>query len=215
MSKLPAEEIRRLNSMCYFIDEINKAKIKPKVIFDIGCYNAAHLKELGDEFNVPMKDCYGFEPHPGMVQSAKNRKCNVLQCAVSDFNGKAKFNAIDMTKPVHWGCSSLYPIGRPHNEIEVDVCRIDTLIEQGKIPETAEVVKIDVEGKSYEVLDGFGKYLSNVKILHVECETKDCYGGQKTLDDIVKFMTKKGFKVVHELFIPEFQKDLIFLNNNL
>jgi len=78
-----------------------------------------------------------------------------------------------------------------------------------------DVVKIDVEGKSYEVLEGFGKYLQDVKILHVETEIKDIYGNQKIKDDIVKFMGDKGFKVVHSLWIPQFQEDLIFLNNNL
>ena len=214
-SKLPPEEIRRLNSMCYFIEETKKAGIKPNAILDIGSYNGAHLQELGKEFDVDQDNMFAFEPHPGMVPHAKRRVKNVLECAISDFDGEAEFNAIDLTQQCHHGCSSLYSIGRPHIPTKVKVHRIDTLIENGTLPKAIDMVKIDVEGKSYEVLDGFGKYLKQVKILHVECETKDCYGGQKTEKDIVEFMDKAGFRVVHSLHIPEFQDDLIFLNNNI
>jgi FkbM family methyltransferase len=213
-SKLPPEELRRLNSMEFFIEEAKRYQIKPNVIFDIGAYNAAHCQELGKEFNIHPDNLHAFEAHPGMVPHAQNRVKNVHECAISNFDGKAYFNAIDLTQKCHHGCSSLYDIGRPHNSIEVKVCRIDTMMNKGLIPTVAEMVKIDVEGKSWEVLSSFGGYLHDVQILHVECETKDVYGGQKTLDDIVTFMSD-GFTVVHELFIPDFQKDLIFVRNDL
>ena len=215
MKKLPPEELRRLNSMCYFIEQTRKYNIEPKVIFDIGAYNAAHTLELAQEFNVPLLNAYAFEPHPGMIYHCKNRKVNVLEMAISNFDGIVDFNAIDLTQSCHHGCSSLYPINRPHNTIKVPVHRIDTLIRKCDVP-IPDMVKIDVEGKSYEVLEGFGFYLEQVKILHVETETIDFYkSNQKTKDDIVKFMEAKNFEVVHELFIPEFQYDLIFVNRNV
>ncbi len=222
-SKLPPEELRRLNSMCYFIEEIKKAGIKPKTILDIGSYNSAHLAELCDVFDVPRNKGYAFEAHEGMHKHCLNRGINLIKGAISNYDGTTIFNAIDLTQPVHHGCSSIYHMGkkynkikdRPYNTVNLPVHRIDTLMENGTIPNDSAVVKIDVEGKSFEVLEGFGKYLKNVKILHVETEIIDLYGGQKIRSDIEKFMRWQGFRVVHSLYVPEFQDDLIFLNNKI
>jgi len=106
VNKLPPEELRRLNSMEFFIAEIRKADIKPKIIFDIGSYNSVDLKELCDEFGVSVKNGYAFEAHPDMIRHCQNRGVNVLHCAITDYNGCTSFNAIDLKANCHHGCSS-------------------------------------------------------------------------------------------------------------
>lgn len=208
-----------MNSMKYFIYQTYIYKIKPKIIFDIGSYNAAHLKELGDTFDVPMSACYAFEAHPGMIKHCQNRSVNVIKSAVSNYDGRASFHAIDLSQKCHHACSSLFDLGvknkyrpdRPFHSIMVNVNRIDSLMMAGKLPINPDMVKIDVEGKSYEVLEGFGKFLKNVKIFHIETEIRVLYKDQKLENDIIALMMKNGFKIIHSLDI-ELQRDYIFLN---
>lgn len=209
------EELKMLNSMCFFIEQIKKYKIEPKIIFDIGAYNAKHLQELGAEFNVPKKDLYAFEAHPEMIQHCKKRTDNVFHGVTADRDGWIDFNAIDLTQNCHHGCSSVYQIDRPNKKIYLEMNRIDTLILRNVIPMNPDVVKIDVEGASYEVLKGFGNFLKCVKILHVETEIVEVFPGQKLQKDIVDYMDNEGFKVVHKLHIPKCQDDLIFLRKDL
>lgn len=209
------EQLKLLNSMCFFIEQIKKYKIEPKVIFDIGAYNAKHLQELGAEFSVPKKNLWAFEAHPDMIQHCKKRTDNVIEGVITDRDGWTDFNAIDLTQKCHHGCSSVYKIDRPHIKKYMGMSRIDTLILRGIIPENSDVVKIDVEGASYEVLAGFGNFIKNVKILHVETETVEVFPGQKLQKDVVMFMKNKGFEVVHTLHIPKYQDDLIFVREDL
>jgi FkbM family methyltransferase len=213
--KLPSEELKRLNSMCYFIEQIKKYKIEPKIIFDIGAYNAKHLQELGQEFNVPKKDLYAFEPHPGMIEHCYKRTDNVLNCVISDRDGWTDFNAIELTQDCNHGCSSVYTINRPHFKHYCEMVRIETLMFKGKLPREVDVVKIDVEGHSLEVLLGFGVFLERVKILHVETEIIEVFPGQKLMKDVIELMDARGFMPVHELYIPENQEDIIFLRKDL
>ena len=209
------EELKLLNSMCFFIEQIKKYKIEPKVIFDIGAYNAKHLQELGAEFNVSTENLWAFEAHPDMIKHCKKRTDNVIESVITDRDGWTDFNAIDLTQDCHHGCSSVYPIDRPNKKVYLEMNRIDTLILRDVIPMAPDVVKIDVEGASYEVLKGFGNFLKCVKILHVETETTEVFPGQKLQKDIVDYMDNAGFKVVHKLHIPKYQDDLIFLRKDL
>lgn len=213
--KLSKEELRRLNSMCYFIEQINKYNIKPKIIFDIGAYNAKHLQELGAEFNVPKENLWAFEAHPDMIQHCKKRTDNVIEGVITDRDGWTDFNAIDLTQNCNHGCSSVFQIDRPYKKHYTKMHRIDSLMYAQIIPGRADIVKIDVEGASYEVLKSFGNMLKNVKILHVETETKEVFPGQKLQKEVIDFMGEEGFMVVHKLHIPKYQDDLIFLRKDL
>jgi len=209
------EELKLLNSMCFFIEQIKKYKIEPKIIFDIGAYNAKHLQELGAEFNVSKENLWAFEAHPDMIQHCKKRTDNVIESVITDRDGWTDFNAIDLTQNCHHGCSSVFQIDRPHKKHYTEMSCIDTLMFRGIIPRNPDVVKIDVEGASYEVLKGFGNMLKNVKILHVETETVEVFPGQKLQKEVIDYMGLFGFKVVHKLHIPKYQDDLIFLREDL
>jgi hypothetical protein len=66
------------------------------------------------------------------------------------------------------------------------------------------------------VLKGFGNFLKNVKILHVETEVREIFFGQKLQKDVVELMENKGFIVVDRKVIGNSgQEDLIFLRKDL
>lgn len=72
--------------------------------------------------------------------------------------------------------------------ITVPTVRLDSVIGD----ETIDVMKIDVEGKSPEVLEGLGDKLAQVKLLHIE--TEEWSGSDKWVEE---YMGSRGFLLVH------------------
>lgn len=75
------------------------------------------------------------------------------------------------------------------NIIQVETRRLDTLINEAQI----DIMKIDCEGHSMEVIEGLGDKLTQIKVFHIETE--------KWTDSNIKmkaFMMGHGFTLVDE-----------------
>lgn len=59
-----------------------------------------------------------------------------------------------------------------------------------------DVVKIDVEGATYEVLIGMGNMIKNIKIMHIETESYPFFEGQKLHDDVCNLLIANEFKLI-------------------
>lgn len=145
-----------------------------KTIFDIGANDGSSTLKYAEEGH----NVYAFEPTPELIDRIKERTvqfCNyhLYNVAVNNYNGKAKFN---IAGQADWGCSSLYEFSDNLNEtwpgredfkktaeIEVQVIRLDTFIEQH--PEITEIdyLHCDTQGSDLNVLKGLGKYIHIVK----------------------------------------------------
>ena len=79
------------------------------------------------------------------------------------------------------------------NEIKVPAMRMDTFLEDENIQGVIDVVKIDTEGFSWQVLQGFGDRLKDVKILHVETEKDIIHDKHILCEEVTTFMKKQGF----------------------
>ena len=60
-----------------------------------------------------------------------------------------------------------------------------------------DFIKLDVEGCSYEVLEGFGTRLKDVKAIHLEAEDDVVWEGQKLFSDIQKLLTANNFEMMY------------------
>ena len=89
---------------------------------------------------------------------------------------------------------------------------MDDFIEKYNIDQI-DVCKIDVEGCTYEVLEGFGNKLNIVKSLHVEAENSELYENQKLFEDITIFLT--GFTMVDYTDLNDGQCDSIWIRKDL
>lgn len=77
--------------------------------------------------------------------------------------------------------------------IEVDTVRLKTIIKRLEHENTEiDVMKIDIEGFTYEALMSLGPYLANVKVFHLETEVGD-YARNKDNLDIAIFMSERGY----------------------
>ena len=79
------------------------------------------------------------------------------------------------------------------------------------------MVKIDVEGATYQVLHGFGEMLKETKIMHIETETYPFFQGQKLHDEVVKFLLDNNFTMIDlggvNIIGDNKQYDSVWINN--
>lgn len=191
-------------SMALYVDLMERfCTYKPKNIFEIGANYAQDAEFLRQSFELPSQNVYVFEPHPQIfAQIKKMYQFNAYELAVSNENGRAKFNAIDILNNEYKnsGISSLKN-GLTTNkknfiDVDVEMIRMDDFIQKHKI-QNIDFLKIDVEGVNYEVLEGFGSELTKVKVIQTEGEYKQYWEGQKLYSDMDKLLTKNGFLLVH------------------
>lgn len=135
-----------------------------------------------------------LEPNPDQVKIIKREfpEVDVMELAASNQRGEAPFmvyagdeGAIGSSSlNLRWKEDDL-----PGHVITVKIERLDQLIGDEEI----DIMKIDVEGHSMEVLEGLGEKIKQIKVIHLETE--------KWTESNIKakvFMTNKGFTLVDE-----------------
>lgn len=206
------------------VEEYAKLSDTASIIMDIGSRDGDDAAYLADCFwNDKV---FTFEPNPDCYYKIWNKypastygNFHNFGFAISNFDGESTFNKINMDQPWHVvGRSSLRD--RPDGEydgisskITVPTYRMDTLIPKlGLEDSKLNIVKVDVEGCSYEVLDGFGKYLNNIVMLHVEAEHEQYWQGQYLYKDIYEMLCDSFELIDFVMGAPHQQSDSIWLN---
>jgi len=175
------------------------------IIIDIGTRDGDDAKYLSDRLNgitVIAVDAsvkaveLTKKLHPWMI---------VEYTAISNFDGETTFYQVNSDNKELAGCSSMaskentmYPkdfIGII-DKVIVPVTRMDTFLSNIGIDGIIDVVKIDTEGFSGQVIEGFGDRLKHVKLLHVETETNPTHDNHILTAEITVFMKNQGFVLV-------------------
>lgn len=135
-----------------------------------------------------------LEPNPMQADIIREEypEVDVLQVAASDSKGSAPFMVYEGDEGAV-GSSSLRLDWKendlPGHQIVVETDTLDNLVGDEQI----DIMKIDVEGHSFEVMQGFEQKLKQVKVFHIETE--------KWTDSNIKvkaFMMARGFTLVDE-----------------
>lgn len=179
--------------MINLIPEIVKTNFVGKVenVYEIGSRDGNDAVTIAQHFGVYPSNVHIFEPHPDLSAQIKYAylAVNVHQVACSNVTGKLPFNSCIVEKEVNLGMSSLRNFPKIYDDryvkIEVDVIRMDEYMKENDV-DTVDILKLDVEGCAWEVLDGFGKRIKDVKIIHVECERHQIWDGQKIFSDTIR-----------------------------
>jgi FkbM family methyltransferase len=177
-----------------FIKYCKKELPEAKVIFDIGTEDARDALKFKNSF--PDASVWAFEGNPftykkysgALEQEPINYTNLVLSDKISD---SASFYAKTDKFP---GISSLRNRGNeyPGQVIDVKTTTIEHFCSENNIS-NIDVVKLDVEGCTYEVLKGFGKLLSTVKIFHLETERYQYFDGQILESEVFDLLKENGF----------------------
>lgn len=120
-----------------------------------------------------------IEPNPPQAEAIRQAwpRATLVQNAVLDYADTLQFVAITGT-PGEIGSSSL-DIARKETKtgskdiIEVQTKRLDAIRDElGHTGRTIHIMKIDVEGYTYEALQSLGEGLADIEVLHVETEVE-------------------------------------------
>ena len=189
---------------------------KPVTFMEIGSRDGHDTKEIADYWDLDYKNCYIIEAYPELSDRIKKQypEFNIFSFAASNKKGTASFNAIKLDKNLNIGTSSVldclvYDI--PYDKITVNTDTVFNLLNENNL-NGIDLIKIDVEGFTQEVLDGFGDKLTNVKAFQIETEKSEMWKGQKTHNEIVEFMKINNFELIDK--VPHYgnQYDCLFIN---
>lgn len=162
-----------------------------------------------------------FEPNPSeaaLIRASIEATPGgqVIEKALGDVEGVRRLH---ITKSL--GCTSLlipnrallsrYSVATAFDvvrEIDVTCTRYDTLHAQGIAPRP-DVIKIDVQGFEYEVLEGFGDLLKGCLGVQVEAHFAPIYTDQKLLSDLVELLGRSGLALRKISPVDHFDGDLV------
>lgn len=89
--------------------------------------------------------------------------------------------------------------------------RYDALYSNGIVP-LPDVIKVDVQGAEYQVLQGFGDLLTECIGIEIECHLYEIYKGQMLLGGIVEYLAQFGLRLRHMEPQYSFDADLVEVN---
>lgn len=188
-------------------------------VLEIGSRDGHDAYFLFLKFN-PL-NVYTFEANPDCHQIIKNNYpgFNNIYGAVSNFTGEASFNMVTSNNWEAVGTSSLKDrtdswYDGKSSKITVPVDTMQNYIKNNSINPPFDIVKIDTEGCSYEVIEGFGKKIHQVKVIHVENETHAYWSEQKLAHEVSELLQSKGFFKDYEENFGENSVDEVWINGN-
>lgn len=186
---------------------------KPTSIVEIGSRDGHDSEKLRNMAELPSESVYIAEAHPDCAAYIRSTypKVNLYNVAVFNKSGILDFNAIDYSLPQSYvGTSSLLK-----RDISIVEEKYQSLVKSQEdrwvkiIGITGEMMlqlidrpmidmmKIDVEGATYEVLKSFGDNLRLIKLIHVESEFIPVWKDQHLFNDVADLLTYYGFKQLY------------------
>ena len=159
-----------------FVELVN-ANLKGQVntIFEVGALDGKDSVFFSTSY--PMAKVYAIEGLPDNFEKhLKSLKgITTINRVICDYDGE-----IDFFKKEINGLHSIYNRGSIYGmgTIKVPCNRLDTLCKEYGVT-SIDIIKIDVEGATYEVLNGLGNLWETIKIMHIETEGFPFFEGQK------------------------------------
>lgn len=184
-----------------FVGEIHKyidiKSIDNLCIFDIGSRDGNDARYLHNCFALNAKhakhaNTYAFEAHPQEYEIHKdiNRDINWINLAIYEYDGQIVF----FPKTINSGIHSIRDRGSEfgQGEIIIPCKKVSTILHEFQI-NVPQIVKIDVEGCSLEVLRSFEDRINDVMIFHIESEEEEYFKDQYLQSQVFAYLEAHGF----------------------
>ncbi len=189
-------------------------------IIEIGANDGGHTVNFSKNSNV-----WCFEPNPHYAKLLKtiflnNKNINVIEKAVSDFNGKAYFYiSVDGASSSLTGLSDFATHNtkiRYVDRVLVDVVRMDSFLTNTKIS-VIDYFHCDAQGQDFNILKSFGDKLSIIQKGKVEVSLKDelYLNTSNYVNDVADFLNDSGFEILNWREINENKMDIYRYDGNL
>jgi FkbM family methyltransferase len=157
-----------------------------------------------------------FEPIPTVANAARKNtsrysNMRVMEACCSDEDGvEVTFNvASNRGESSSMFALGLHQVLRPDikyvSSFTIRTTRIETFLKK-EITDSRKFncAVIDTQGADLKVLRGFGSYLQNFDGLYVEVSDQSLYEGGATVRDVIEFLDKHGFSLMHLESVPQF-----------
>ena len=191
-------------------------------IFDIGTRDGDDANFLKQALNTT--NVYAIEARPEAAKLTKEKypDFTVFETAVSDFSGETEFYEIVSEDADYVGSSSIYnnKFERPeypHKIIRLPVITMNKLIEKNNLSNVIfDIVKVDIEGFTFQLLCGMHNYIKNVKMFHLETERWSTHTTHRNSVEVANVMKSHGFILVAKQYQwGEDIEDQIWVNGDL
>jgi FkbM family methyltransferase len=175
------------------------------VVIDIGTRDGDDAEFFREKLSAGRVIAIDANPLAVEKTKAKYPDFEVLESAISDVAGETTFYKIDSGNKDVDGCSSIYAdkivregiFEGKYEVIDVQVRRMDSVLSDlGLWGKLVDVVKVDIEGFTYECVVGFGTQVGNVKVFHLETEKNATRPGHSGNVAVAKLMRQLGFALV-------------------
>lgn len=193
-------------------------KTEKPVVWEVGSRDGRDAVELAERIYDGQKEWFWsnadivcFEPNPDQAEIIRTNysEIELFELAASNKNGMAEFKVYHGDEGAI-GSSSLNLEWKEDaldgHIIQVETKRLDGIITD----EVIDIMKIDVEGYSLQVLEGIGAKLNQIRVMHVETETWT--GSDKAVED---YMKTRGWTLVDVAEEWGGMPDQVWLNSNL
>jgi len=173
------------------------------LVLDVGANTGQYAKRLLKKGY--MGRIVSFEPQPDAFEMLQ-RRCgeyvnwSAVNLALGAENSKATLNIAGNSQS-----SSLHAMLDRHVEsapdsaytgtVEVDVCRLDGLIDDIAMPGDRIFMKIDVQGHEQQTIDGASGCFDRLSGLELELSLVSLYEGQSLWQETIAEMNRRGFEL--------------------
>jgi FkbM family methyltransferase len=184
---------RKSITMDDFYNTINAYIKKENVltIVDAGSMDggdAIYFKDKYSNANV-----YAIEGLPDNYKNylVNNLKINAINCVIASYDG----NIIYYIKNIN-GIHGIYDRGDAYGNktLELPCYKLSTIMKNNNI-KNIDVLKIDVEGATLDLLQSLEDNLNDIKIMHIETETYPFFKGQTLHNEVCEFLHLLTFQM--------------------
>lgn len=168
-----------------------------KTVIDVGANKGQFAFFAATQW--PQADLHCFEPQPGpraTIDRLLGARATLHACALGAAEGIA-----DLHLASRADSSSLLPLGHAQKKffnmeevgtLRVPVRRLDKVI---ATPRRPALLKIDVQGFEYEVLEGAKDLLSQIDAVYAEASFIELYEGQRIANDVETLLRGDGYRL--------------------
>jgi FkbM family methyltransferase len=149
----------------------------------------------------------------------------VIHTAISDYDGVTSFQQVSHEREDYVGCSSIYAQKLVDQEqfknhvttIEVPVKKMTTLLsELNLLDKIIDLIKVDIEGYTWEFLMGLGDKIKDVKCFHLETEQDSTHPNHKNSKMVADHMNYHGFYLADKSYEWGWHiEDQVWINKEL
>jgi FkbM family methyltransferase len=181
-------------------------------IVDAGSMDGSDTLLLKNAF--PNSTAYSIEGLPDNYTKylKDNTEIIGINCVIASYDGEITYYQKNIN-----GIHGIYDRGSNYGTctLTLPCFKVASIMNKYKI-HNIDILKIDVEGATYDLLLSLEHHLHDIKIMHIETETYPFFNGQTLHMDVCKLLEHNNFECIDIVFVEiehnRFQSDSVWVN---